>query len=252
MRAELTTHNVRGHFQRGAVGIFGMFFGFAGLALLPLADATVISYASPLFVVALAALLLGETVRIYRWSAVLIGFVGVVVAMAPHLFGPNVSPKGAAYALIGAIMAAFAMIEVRKLTRSETTGAIVFYFSLFCTLVGLLTWPLGFIVEGWRWHTPSLSDFALLVMVGVFGGLGQITLTASYRRADASVIAPFEYVSMLWAASIGYLAFREVPEATVAAGSVLVIASGLFVIYRENRLGLERRRQLESTPTRPV
>jgi drug/metabolite transporter (DMT)-like permease len=255
MRSAVVTHNVMGHVRRSATGILGMFSGFAGLALLPLADATVISYASPLIVVILAAVLLHEQVRIYRWTAVVLGFLGVVIAMMPHLAilgGDPVSARGALLALGGAVMAAFAMIEVRRLTLTDGTASIVFYFSVFCSLIGLLTLPLGFFLPSIAWQFPNGADFLILMLVGIFGGLGQITLTASYRRADASVIAPFEYVSIIWATAIGFFAFGDLPGQSVVAGSVIVVLAGLFVIYRENRLGLERRQQLEAAPQRPV
>ncbi len=255
LRDAVVTSNLKGHVTRSMVGIFGMFFGFAGLAILPLADATVISYASPLFVIMLAAIFLKERVRAYRWTAVGIGFSGVVVAMSPHLAilgGDAVSAKGALFALIGAIMAAFAMVEVRKLTATDTTASIVFYFSLFCSVIGLLTLPLGFVLDGWAWVMPSLPNFAILMLVGVLGGLGQITLTAAYRRAETSVIAPFEYVSIIWATAVGFFAFGDVPQEAVIIGSAIVVIAGLFVIYRENRLGLERKRQLEASPPRPL
>jgi drug/metabolite transporter (DMT)-like permease len=255
MRAAVATRRIGGHLRRSLIGIGGMFCGFAGLALLPLADATVISYASPLIVVMLAALLLKETVRIYRWSAVGIGFLGVVVAMAPHLSvaaRDALSTMGALLAFAGAVFAAIAMIEVRRLTSTENTAAIVFYFSLFSSLIGLLTLPLGVVVPAWSWAMPGLADWSILVLIGVLGGLGQITLTAAYRRADTSVIAPFEYVSIIWATAVGYVAFGDAPGEAIIVGSAVIVASGLFVIYRENRLGLERKRQLEAAPPRPV
>jgi drug/metabolite transporter (DMT)-like permease len=215
----------------------------------------VISYASPLVVVMLAAFLLKEQVRIYRWSAVGIGFLGVVVAMAPHLslgYGDAPSGAGAMLALAGAIFAAFAMIEVRRLTTTENTAAIVFYFSIFSSLIGLATLPIGRVAPEFGWTMPGLADWSILVLVGVMGGLGQITLTAAYRRADTSVIAPFEYVSIIWATAVGYFAFGDAPGSAILLGSAVIVASGLFVIYRENRLGLERKRQLEASPPRSV
>jgi drug/metabolite transporter (DMT)-like permease len=255
MLSAMRTNNLVGHVRRSATGIFGMFFGFAGLALLPLADATVISYAAPMLVVALAAILLKEQVRIYRWSAIAIGFIGVVVAMTPHLAileGEAVSAKGALLAFGGAAFAALAMIEVRRLTATETTAAIVFYFSIFSSLMGFLTFPLGWVVPSLGWIMPTAKELGILVLIGVCGGLGQITLTAAYRRADTSIIAPFEYVSIIWAMSVGFFAFGDVPEQALLIGSAIVVGAGLFVIYRENRLGIERRRQLEATPPRPL
>jgi drug/metabolite transporter (DMT)-like permease len=255
MSDAVVTRRIGGHLRRSLIGIGGMFAGFSGLALLPLADATVISFASPLIVVMLAALLLKEQVRIYRWSAVGIGFLGVVVAMSPHLSiasGEGPSALGAAFAFAGAVFAAFAMTEVRKLTATEKTAAIVFYFSLFSSLIGLLTLPVGLFSPSLAWQWPGFADFLILILIGVMGGLGQITLTAAYRRADSSIIAPFDYIAIIWASLIGYFAFDDAPGMAIMIGSAIIAASGLFVIYRENQLGLERKRQLEASPTRPV
>jgi drug/metabolite transporter (DMT)-like permease len=243
------------HMKRGAIGATGMFSGFVGLTMLPLADSTAISYAAPLMVVPLAYFLLGEQVRIYRWSAVAIGFVGVVVILWPHLdiaafAGRDQQSTGALFALGGAVCAAFATIQVRKLVNVETTASIVFTFMVLCAVLALLTWPLGKVVPLMgQWIVPTAWQAFLLVMVGVFGGLGQIFLTISYRHADTSLIAPFEYFSMIWAITLGYLVFADLPSIYVLAGGTIVVASGIFVIWREQKLGLERARQRKvSTP----
>lgn len=237
------------HMKRGVIGATGMFSGFVGLTMLPLADSTAISYAAPLMVVPLAYFLLGEQVRIYRWSAVAVGFVGVVVILWPHLdlaalSGNDRQSTGALFALGGAVCAAFATIQVRKLVNTETTAAIVFTFMMLCAVMGLATWPLGEAVPVLgRWIVPTRWQGFVLVMVGVFGGLGQIFLTMSYRYADTSLIAPFEYFSMIWAIVMGYLVFSDLPSVYVLSGGAIVVASGIFVIWREQRLGLERARQ---------
>lgn len=243
------------HMKRGAIGATGMFSGFVGLTMLPLADSTAISYAAPLMVVPLAYFLLGEQVRVYRWSAVAVGFVGVVVILWPHLdigafSGNDRQGQGALFSLGGAVCAAFATIQVRKLVNTETTAAIVFTFMVLCTVLALITWPLGHVLPilG-QWIVPTPWQAFVLVMVGVFGGFGQIFLTMSYRYADTSLIAPFEYFSMIWAIAMGYLVFADVPSRYVLAGGAIVVASGIFVIWREQKLGLERRLQRKvSTP----
>src|SRR5829696_8639649 len=144
-------------------------------------DAVAIGYASPLMVVVLAALILHEKVRAYRWSAVAIGFVGVLIMLMPHLSGGALAAGlaggpavGAMFALLGAVCSAGATIQVRRLLATERTGAIVLYFSLMTTVLGLAT-----IVLGWR--VPTAGEFALLVVIGILGGIGQILLTQSYR-----------------------------------------------------------------------
>ncbi len=242
------------HLRRCIVGTGGMFFGFAGLVQLPLPDATAISYATPLIVTALAALILKERVRAYRWTAVAVGFVGMVIMLSPHMSGfdgiADLKPGpalGALFSLLGAGCAGMASIEVRKLAQmEERTGAIVFYFSVVTSFAAFLTIFLG-------WKIPvNWGDAALMIGSGILGGVGQILMTASFKHADASVIAPFDYMSLLWALVIGYFLFGDVPAAQVMLGAALVIAAGLFVIWRERRLGLEMRREREAGQNRAI
>jgi drug/metabolite transporter (DMT)-like permease len=142
---------------------------------------------------------------------------------------------GAVVALGGALCAALAQVFVRKLTRTESTATIVFWFSATASVLALLTLPFG-------WTMPGPGTFALLVAAGLLGGLGQIFLTSSYRYADASLIAPFEYASMLLALGVGYFLFDEVPTAAMLAGAAIIVSAGIAIILRERKLGLERGR----------
>lgn len=245
------THNFRGHLKRGTFGSAGMFSGFLALSYLPLHDAIAIGYATPLIVVVLAALVLKETVRAYRWTAVVVGFIGVLIMLSPHLGVVSGTAKisgtstiGALLALVGACCSAGATIQVRRLTASEKTGAIVLYFSLLTTVLGLST-----IVLGWR--APSWEDFLLFVLIGILGGIGQILLTQCYRFADASIIAPFEYTTMIWALLFGWFIFGELPTTAVLIGAAIVAAAGLSVLMRERQLGLVRRKEVETASQRP-
>jgi drug/metabolite transporter (DMT)-like permease len=247
LRAAMRTEHPFAHVTRGFTSVAGMFFNFAALARLPLVEATAISFLSPLITVGFAALFLKERVRIYRWSAVGVGFVGVLVMLAPHLtlFSGAVataSAVGAMLALAAAFTNAGAVIQTRRLTDTETTPAIVFYFSLFCAVGGLLTLPLG-------WHPPTPAELAALCTLGICGGLAHILLTESYRYAPASLVAPFDYSAMLWALLLGYAVFGEVPTIAVFIGSAIVAGAGLFVIWRERKLGLRRPREVEGPPT---
>ena len=248
----LKTQRAGGHLLRGVVSAGGMIFGFWGLSLLPLPDATAIGFAMPLMVVALAALLLGEEVRIYRWSAVALGFVGVTLMVWEHLSAPApgapaANPFGAVIALTAAAFAAFATIQTRRLTATEGTGAIVFYLSVMTTLFGLVSIVLPALagvvspaLAAQSWRAPNLGGMVLLLLIGSLGGVGQLLLTGAARRADASVIAPFDYLSLLFALIIGAVFFGEGASATVLVGAVLVISAGVFVIWREDQLGLLR------------
>ncbi|MGD0185864.1 MAG: DMT family transporter [Roseiarcus sp.] len=247
----LHTRRKLGHIGRSIAGSGGMFANFAALSLLPLADATAFTFAAPLMVVPLAALTLGETVRFYRWAAVGLGFVGVVVMLSDHLgegFGDPAGAAGASLgagiALAGAACTAVAMIQTRRLTRSEPTGAIVFYFSSLTAVVSAALialaalWPAdaagAAFLAGQRWVAPSAGEFVLLGSIGVLGGGGQILMTASYRFADASIIAAFDYVAMIWAAALGYALFAEAPSPSILLGAAIVAGAGVFVLWREH------------------
>jgi drug/metabolite transporter (DMT)-like permease len=237
-----------GQLGRGLLSVGGMFTNFSALTRLPLADATAISFASPLITVALAAIILKERVRIYRWSAVLIGFGGVIVMLIPHLdigryaaIGGAAAAAGSMFAVISAFCNAGTVIQTRRLTQSETTSSIVFYFSLVCAIAGALTLPFA-------WHSPTARELAALIALGILGGFAHILLTESYRYATASLVAPFDYTSMLWALLLGYWLFGELPDTLVYVGASIVAAAGLFVIWRERQLGLQRAREAEGPP----
>ncbi len=237
-----------GQLGRGLLSVGGMFTNFSALTRLPLADATAISFASPLITVALAAIILKERVRIYRWSAVLIGFAGVIVMLIPHLdigryaaVGGAAAAAGSMFAVISAFCNAGTVIQTRRLTQSETTSSIVFYFSLVCAIAGALTLPFA-------WHSPTARELVALIALGVLGGFAHILLTESYRYATASLVAPFDYTSMLWALLLGYWLFGELPDTLVYIGASIVAAAGLYVIWRERQLGLKRAREAEGPP----
>ena len=238
-----------GQLGRGALSVCGMFTNFSALTRLPLADATAISFASPLITVALAAVILKERVRIYRWSAVVIGFAGVIVMLIPHFdVGAYAGAAGAAatvgslFAITSAFCNAGTVIQTRRLTQTETTSSIVFYFSLVCAIAGALTLPFA-------WHSPTAYELTALIALGILGGLAHIFLTESYRFAAASVVAPFDYSSMLWALLLGYWLFGELPGTLVYVGASIVAGAGLYVIWRERQLGLQRAREAEGPPT---
>jgi drug/metabolite transporter (DMT)-like permease len=248
LEAAIRTGRPFAHVGRGMTAVCAMFCNFSSLARLPVVDATAISFVSPLITVALSAVILKERVRIYRWTAVIVGFIGVLVMLAPRLdMGQSAAAAtgavGAALGLMGAFFSAGSTVQTRALTASETTSSIVLYFSLFCAIGGLLTWPFG-------WVTPTWPELTALVTIGIFGGLAHIFLTESYRHAPASLVAPFDYTSMLWALLLGFLVFGEVPSWLVFIGAGIIAGAGLFVIWRERQLGLQRIRAAEGPPTR--
>ncbi|MFA8443739.1 DMT family transporter [Yoonia sp.] len=238
------TKNPLGHFWRGLVGTSAMGLGFTGLGLLPLPEVTAIGYAAPLLVVVFAAMFLNENVRAFRLSAVAMGMVGVLIVLSPRLsVGASLNTSetlGAVVVLMGAVLAALAQVFVRKLVATESTAAIVFWFTMTSSVMALFTLP-------WGWVMPTWQVAAMLIMAGLLGGIGQIFLTSSYRYADASLVAPFDYTSMILALAIGYFIFDEVPTGTMLIGAGIVISAGVLIIWRERALGLQRAQQRKAT-----
>ncbi|WP_425074332.1 DMT family transporter [Sagittula sp. S175] len=224
------------HAWRGLVGVTAMGCNFAALGLLPLPEVTVLGYAAPMLTVLLAALMLGERLRLFRMSAVLLGLVGVTIAMWPRLSFGDMSDAalwGVGFVMVSALMRALAQIQIRRMVAVEETSAIVFYFSLTATLFSLLTLPFGWVWPGW-------AVVWMLVASGLIGGVAQILLTSSYKFAGAAVLAPFEYASILFAVVFGYMIFDEVPTGAVLAGAAIVVAAGVLIIWRERQLGMRR------------
>ena len=235
------TANPLGHVWRGFAGTVSMGLGFASLAYLPFPEVTAISYASPILTVIFAAMFLGENVRLFRISMVVMGLVGVLIILVPRLSlgaegGSHTEALGAVLALSAAVFAALAQVFVRKLVASERTATIVFWFSVTAAVLSLFTIPFG-----WVWPKPH--EYALLIGAGILGGFGQIILTSSYRYADASLVAPFDYASMILSLAIGWFIFSEMPTAAMLGGAALIILAGILIIWREHRLGIKRNKQ---------
>ncbi|WP_226624121.1 DMT family transporter [Alloyangia pacifica] len=238
MKAGLYVASPTAHFLRGIVGSGAMALNFAALGLLPLPEVTALSYAAPPLTVIFAALLLGETVRLFRISAVCTGLLGVLVIMVPLLTVSEVSTAvlwGIGCVMGSAVLRALVQIHIRRMVQTEQTSAIVFYFSLTTTLLSLLTVPFG-------WVMPEPGTLALLIGTGLIGGVAQICLTSAYKGAEAALLAPFDYASILFAIFIGYVVFAEVPTLLMLLGSAIVVASGIAIILRERALGLKRHR----------
>ena len=248
LRTAFATARPLGHMARGLIGVISMGMTFFALTRLPLPDAITLNYAQPLLVVVFSSLFLGETIRFYRWSAVAVGLVGVVIISWPEL---TLLTSGAALgddevlgvmaALGGACCSAVAAILVRNLVHSETTATIVLWFSMVASIMALFTLPFG-----WQMLTPTQT--LLLIGAGFCGGVAQILMTSAYRHADVSTVAPFEYTSMILAIAVGYVVFGDIPTAYMLVGGSIVVGAGIFIIWRERQLGLERTRTRKATP----
>jgi drug/metabolite transporter (DMT)-like permease len=243
-----TTKRPFNHIARGVVGVCAMGLTFFALTRLPLPEAITLNYAQPLLVVVFSSIFLGEAIRVYRWSAVAVGLVGVLIISWPELTLLSSDEAlddqevlGVVAALVAAAISAVAMLLVRNLVQSERTATIVLWFSVTASVMSLLSLPFG-----WQALTPL--QVALLITAGFCGGLGQILMTSAYRHAEASVVAPFEYTSMILGVVVGYLVFGDIATINTLAGGLIVVAAGLFIIWRERQLGLERTRTRKAAP----
>jgi drug/metabolite transporter (DMT)-like permease len=221
------------HLARGMIGLTTMVLGFAALTWLPLAEAATIGFAAPLFSVALSALILGEKVGWHRWSAVALGFAGVLIVMRPG--GSHLPAPGLVLAVMAALGGAAVTITLRQIGRTEATPTIVLWFTCFSMAVtGLFLPYYGQAHDGPTW--------AILVALGLFGGLGQLFLTSALRFAPVSVVVPFDYTQLLWAVLLGWLLFDTHPAASTWAGAAVIVASGLYTVFREHKLGRDKPR----------
>lgn len=237
----LRTTDPMSHVYRGIVGSLAMGTSFAGLGLLPFPEATALGYAMPLLTVIFAGMFLAEQVRGFRMSMVAIGLVGVLIVLSPRLSMQAASVTigetlGAILTLTGAAFGALAQIFISRMIQTERTAAVVFWFSVTATVLSLVTLPFG-------WVVPDARTAALLVSCGIMGGAAQIMLTSAYRYADASLVAPFDYGSMLMALAIGWFVFGEGASPRMLVGAAVIIGAGVAIIWRERQLGISRARR---------
>lgn len=242
----LRTNHPGGHFVRGLIGAIAMFCGFYSVAHLPLADATAYSFTKPLFLVLLAALFLGERVRLRRISATAIGFLGVLVMLQPDALLHGRVELAAIVGLSGAGLVAAVVVLVKRLLRTERPVTVMFYFGLISTAVTLLPALLVWVAPTWR-------ELTLLLLIGALGAAGQSCMLRAYSSAEATAVEPFDYTRLLYAAVVGFAVFGEVPGPWMLAGATLIIASTLYIARREAQLArLARGRAAVETLAIPI
>jgi len=225
----LKTQSVGAHALRSLSGTLSMFCWFTALTLIPLADFTAISFTAPMFLTVLAMMFLGERIHAYRWTALAIGFVGVMITIGPHLsFGGN--SLGVAVAFGAALSSSLAMLFLRSMSGAggEHAITITFYFSATVVVCSAFTALAG-------WVMPTAEQWLFLVGAATFGLFGQLLMAFSYRYAEVSTIAPLDYSNLLFAVAFGYYFFAEVPHWSMWVGAPLVIAAGLIILWREYR-----------------
>ena len=223
--AALKPNRPLAHLWRSIIGLLSMGLVFQALILLPLAEATAINFTAPIFATILSFLILREDVRVHRWTAVLVGFLGVLVVARPG--GSSLPILGVAIGLIGALCQAGVTTTLRQIQRSENIAAIVFWFAVAGIAVGGLLMP-------FFGHVHGPKAFALVVAGGLAGGAGQLLMTTSLR-APVSVVSPFDYLQIVGATVYGWLLFSDVPTFHMIVGTILIAGSGLYTAWREHR-----------------
>jgi drug/metabolite transporter (DMT)-like permease len=208
----------------GALAIIALFYG---LRELPLADVVSLTFGGPIFVTVASIFFLSEKVGIKRWSAVILGFIGMLLIVQPAFINLNyyyIAP------IIFCIFFACVAISVRSLSKTEENYTIAFYFTSLCTIIGLLS---SFFVE---WIMPTKIDFLIFVVLGICGSMGNLLLTQSYRLSEASLVTPIKYLSLVFAIFFGFTIWSEVPKLLTLLGAMLVVLSSLIIFIRESKL----------------
>jgi drug/metabolite transporter (DMT)-like permease len=221
--SKLRTHRFGEHLARAIMQFMSMVCIFVAYRMMPLADAVAITFASPLFLTVLSIPLLGERVGIHRWGAVLVGFIGVMLIVEP---GPGLLESGAIFAIASAFIGASVTVALRRMSLTESSTTLLFYQIMLNLMLSILLLPLG-------WVTPTWFDGAVMALIGILSGIGQYWWMLAFRYAPASVAAPFSYTSIIWAAMFGYLVWGDVPGIALLGGAIIVVASGLYILYRE-------------------
>jgi drug/metabolite transporter (DMT)-like permease len=232
--AVLATKRPGTHFLRGLYGTIGMVLNFGAVILLPLAEATTINFTVPIWAVLLSILLLKEKVGAWRWSAVVLGFAGIIVIAQPG--GGHFPLYGALVALGGAFMIALISIQIADLNRTEKPLTIVFYFALFSAPLAALSLP--FVATA-----HDTQGWLLLLGIGLAGALGQLLLTAALRFGTVASVIVMDYSGLFWATLYGWLLFEMLPPASTWLGAPLIVAAGLIIAWREHRLARPARRE---------
>ncbi len=227
----LRTERLGLHLWRAALGLVAMICWFYSLSLLPLAEAVALNFTVPLFATVGAALVLGEIVRARRWSATIIGFLGVLIIVRPG-FAEVTWPM--ALPILAAVVMAAATLLVKSLSETDSPAAIVLYMNLILT-------PLSLIPALFVWVWPSWSALGLLALLGCLAAMAHLCLTRSYTKADASAVMPFDYTRLPFVAALGFLLFGEVPDVWTWAGGAVIAAAAIYIAHREARVARERR-----------
>ena len=222
--ASVRTTRMRSHAVRSIMGMTGVMLNFGAVALLPLAEATTLSFTVPMFGTMLAALVLKERVGIHRWAAVAAGFVGVLIVTQP---GSGQLPLfGTAVGILAALSVAGTSLMIRDLGRTEAPLTTVFWFTLISTIVMSVVLPFAL-------HRHDAASWGIMAIVGLTGGLAQVAVTSALRYAPVSTVLPMDYSALIWASLFGWVLFGALPSHSTWFGAPVIVASGLYIVWRE-------------------
>lgn len=224
----IRTPRLGAHAVRTAVGLVSMAFNFGTFLLMPLAEATTLQFTVPIFATIFGALALGEPTGRHRWGAVLAGFLGVLIVAHPS--SDHFSLAGTAVGLGSGMLMAVVAVLLRQLGRTESAGTTVFWFTALSVPPLALLWSFGM-------HAHDPATWGLLIAIGAIGGVGQLALTAALRFGPISSVVPMDYSSLVWATLYGWLLFGVLPTPYTWVGAPLIVASGLYIVWREQRRG---------------
>ncbi|MGH6960924.1 MAG: DMT family transporter [Dongiaceae bacterium] len=239
----LRTHRPGGHMLRSALNIGTMLTFYYALTRLPLADTIAICYVAPLFMTVLSVLMLGERVGPRRWSAIAIGFAGVLLILQPGGAGEGTGVSaGALFALSSALLYALTLITSRQLSATESSPTILFYYS-----IGVIV-TMGMLMP-WMWVMPRWADLGVILFVGIAGSFGQFFLNQAFRYGEVSLLAPLDYTGLIWAAGLGFVLWGDFPTVMVLIGATVIVLASLYVARREAIL---RRQTAAADPPPPA
>ena len=215
------------HLFRSGIGVCAMGSAFYGIANTPLAEAMAIFHSAPILMTALSVPLLKEKVGVRRWTAVVVGFFGMLLVVRP---GPDIFSDGAIFMVLAAFFVALTSNVIRALSKTDDPACITFYFTLSATIVsGLISLSLG-------WQRPPIGDVLLLASVGFLGGCGQYLMTLSFKHAEVGLVSPLKYLMIVIGGILGYLFWSEVPDAISIFGTFIIVTSGVYTMHREARI----------------
>lgn len=235
--AILRTQRIGLHALRGVINIVAMLMFFTALSISPLAKVTALSFTAPIFMAILAVLVLGERFRIYRWLAILFGFLGMLIILRPGLVAID---TGALLVTGSAALWAVAMVLIKILSRTNSSLTIVAYMGIFLGIFSIFP-------ALWVWQPFGLETLGWMVLIGLFGSIAQMSLSQSLKETDPTALMPFDFLKLIWTALIGAWFFGEVPDIYTWIGAAVIFSSGLFIALRERQV-----KQATSSRTEPL